>query len=153
MNLNDRNTHLDKKLGIIDPNKKEDLPETIEESSTEITPTIPSNNVLQQKLESNVSKLNDIHDTMAEILESGKDNATSFGKASDYEAVSKVADSMINIQKEIRETVKLQYGYVDHTEEKDVNANVVFNGNFRDLIETLKEPIPKEKVVDIQDGK
>jgi hypothetical protein len=152
MNLKERDTHLDKKLGIIDPNKKED--NAIEEvSSSEITTLDPSNgNIIQQKLQENVKKLNDIHDTMAEVLESGKDNATSFGKASDYEAVSKVADSMINIQKEIRETIKLQYASELNKSDKDVNANIVFNGNFRDLIETLKDD-KTEKVVDIQDGK
>ena len=38
MNLDDRNSHLDKKLGIADPKQPDDIIAFVEESSTEIVP-------------------------------------------------------------------------------------------------------------------
>jgi hypothetical protein len=148
--LKERNEHLDSIFGIT---KKQEEPQHIQSVVT----TVPSNantsvavvdgennNELKKSLEDNISKLDIMYIKLEGVLDAHAEVCTEFSKGRDVEALAKLAQTMVDLNRESRETKLKMF----EKEKKDtaVNQQIIANqtnntieiGSMRELNDLLK---------------
>jgi hypothetical protein len=136
MSIKQRDKNIEELLEIIPPQDNTEV-EEIPEEKTEI---IESNREqsLKRELSKNKKELEEIFVTTKEVLESAAENAISFGKSRDTEALAKLVDSMVKLQQELKD-VNLKMNPEEAAKPNTINNNAVFVGNFRELLNSIKE--------------
>ena len=117
--------------------QEENLPSTVEESNNRV-----------KELENNKKRLKNVHQKLEEILTSHADIAMDFGKARDVEVLSGLGKTLVEVNREIRETTKDIYGKGEqennNTQQKNVQNNIYF-GDTREILEAIDKEEDEDK--------
>ena len=146
MKIEERDQHLDDVIGIGINEKK---PEII--VGEEILPTEQKDNVDEERkiaLREVEVRLKNIHQKLEDVLDSHLDVAIDFGRSRDVEAISKLGQTIIDVNKELRETNKDMFGETKVPNKKEVKntQNNIYVGDTREILDLLKEEEKNEGV-------
>jgi hypothetical protein len=145
MRIEDRNEHLDIRLGIKEPVVEEVEQEIIpagEPTSKEMT-ELNEHDVDHERKSQLIAgrkRLHDMFETAELVFQSHADVATDFSKSRDVEAFSALGKTMIELNKEIRATNEEIYDKPEEKKDDTKNItqnNVVFNGDTRELLDMI----------------
>ena len=146
MNINERDLHLKKRIGII--------PDTEIVNTSFVSTQINQTRTVTQMVTEDESdhdreliegrqRLKNINSQLEDVLSSHSEVAAEFNKSRDVEAVAQLAKTMIDLNKEIRDTNKDLHGERGNVKKTDNNTqnNIYISGDTRSILESVNENV------------
>ncbi len=159
MNVKARDAHLNELIGV----KQEETTEvavvnnSLTTTNSSVPVAIPDNSDKDNELIKSRIRMNNLGQKLNDVVNSHTDVAVEFGKARDVEAVAAIAKTLVEINREIRETNRELYDKGEQEDEKDAKVvnktqnNIIFKGDMRELNDLISGKNKDEETKEDQD--